>query len=72
MRVTIIRGDNETAIKLAKDPIQHGKAKHTHIEYHWERELERVEEGDICLEYTPSKKNLADRMTIYPFNTILS
>ena len=58
---TVIHGDNETAIKLAKDPIQHSKAKHIQIKYHWQRE--RVEEGDFCFEYTPSNKNLADWMT---------
>ena len=58
---TVIHGDNQTAITLAKDPIQHSKAKHMDIKYHWQRQ--RVEEKDIKFEFIPSAKNLADWMT---------
>jgi len=58
---TVIRGDNQTAIDLSRDPIQHSKAKHLDIKYHWQRQ--RVEEGDIKFEYVPSDKNLADWLT---------
>jgi hypothetical protein len=58
---TIIYADNQGAIALAKDPKFHARTKHIAIRHHFIRE--KVAEGDIELEYTPTSKQVADGMT---------
>lgn len=53
--------DNQSAIKLAKNPEFHSRTKHIKLRHHFIREL--VESGEIALEYINTKLNIADIMT---------
>ena len=53
--------DNQSAISLTKNPIQHSRTKHIDIRYHFIKE--RVEEGQLKLEFVPTKEQLADILT---------
>ena len=58
---TIIYGDNQGAIALAKDPKYHAKTKHIEIQHHWIRE--KVAGGEIELEYIHTSRQIADGLT---------
>ena len=53
--------DNESAIKIAHNPVLHGKTKHIEIRYHfiWDR----VEKSAIQISYVNTKHQLADIFT---------
>lgn len=53
--------DNQGAIALAKNPEFHKRSKHIDIRYHFVRE--KVEDGQVVLEYCPTQDMLADIMT---------
>lgn len=53
--------DNQGAIALAKNPEFHKRTKHIDIRYHFVRE--KVEDGQVALEYCPTQDMLADIMT---------
>jgi hypothetical protein len=53
--------DNQSAIALAKNPIHHARSKHIDIQHHFIRE--KVESGEVKLEYTSSEEMIADAMT---------
>lgn len=53
--------DNQGAIALAKNPEFHKRTKHIDIRYHFVRE--KVEDGQVCLQYCPTQDMLADIMT---------
>ena len=53
--------DNESAIKIAYNPVQHTRTKHIEISNHFIQD--HVARGDIYLEYVPTKANLADLFT---------
>ena len=53
--------DNESAIKIAYNPVQHMKTKHIEIRHHFIRE--HVARGDIDLSYVNTKDQLADIFT---------
>jgi transposase InsO family protein len=53
--------DNQGAIALAKNPEFHKRTKHIDIRYHFVRE--KVEDGQVMLEYCPTQEMLADLMT---------
>jgi hypothetical protein len=53
--------DNESAIKIAHNPVLHGKTKHIEIRYHFIRD--HVEKGDIAIKYVNTKHQLADMFT---------
>ena len=53
--------DNQSAIHLAHNPIQHERTKHMAIDCHFTRE--KVLEGLIHLTYIPTKEQLADLFT---------
>ena len=61
--------DNKSAICLAKNPQYHGRAKHIDIKHHFIRQ--RVQDGDIKLEFCKSEDMIADMLTkglnIYQF-----
>jgi len=50
--------DNQSCIALAKNPERHSRAKHIDIKYHFVREL--VEDKQIAMVYTSTKKQLGD------------
>ena len=53
--------DNESAIKIAYNPVQHLRTKHIKIRNHFIRD--HVARGDIELQYVPTKDQLADIFT---------
>uniref|UniRef100_A0AAV1TZV9 Uncharacterized protein n=1 Tax=Peronospora matthiolae TaxID=2874970 RepID=A0AAV1TZV9_9STRA len=53
--------DNQGSIALAKNPEFHKRTKHIDIRYHFVRE--KVAEGQVVLEYCPTKGTKADVMT---------
>ena len=57
----LINVDNQGAINLAKNPINHQRSKHIDIKYHFIR-LE-IQIGNINLQYVPTDCNVADIFT---------
>jgi hypothetical protein len=53
--------DNESAIKLANNPVQHSRTKHIDIRHHFLRDHEA--KGDIALTHVGTEKQLADIFT---------
>ena len=53
--------DNESAIKLANNPVQHSRTKHIDIRHHFLRDHEA--KGDIALCHVGTEKQLADIFT---------
>ncbi|XP_043714848.1 secreted RxLR effector protein 161-like [Telopea speciosissima] len=58
---TIILGDNQSAIKLATNPVCHARTTHIEIEHHFIRE--KVLDGSIDVLEVRSKENVADIFT---------
>ena len=57
----MIREDNQSCIKMTKNPVNHGRAKHIDIKYHHIRD--EVKRGEVKLEYCETTVMLADIMT---------
>jgi hypothetical protein len=53
--------DNESAIKLENNPVNHSRTKHIDIRHHFLRDHET--KGDIPLSHVSTKKQLADIFT---------
>jgi hypothetical protein len=53
--------DNQAAMRLAHDPVQHQRSKHIDIRYMFIREY--VAKGVFALIYVPTKQNIADLFT---------
>ncbi|WVZ63907.1 hypothetical protein U9M48_013501 [Paspalum notatum var. saurae] len=53
--------DNESAVKLANNPVQHSRTKHIDIRHHFIRD--HVAKGDILLRNVGTKEKLADIFT---------
>ena len=53
--------DNESAIKLANNPVNHSRTKHIDIRHHFLRDHEA--KGDIALRHVSTEKQLADIFT---------
>ena len=53
--------DNESAVKIAKNPVQHSRTKHIDIRHHFLRDHEA--KGDISLQGVRSEDQLADIFT---------
>ena len=53
--------DNESAVKLANNPVQHSRTKHIDIRHHFLRD--HVAKNDISLEGVRSEDQLADIFT---------
>jgi hypothetical protein len=58
---TIIYGDNQGAIALAKNPQFHARTKHIDIQHHFVRE--KVAEGHVDLQYISTSEQVADGLT---------
>ena len=58
---TIIFGDNQGAIALAKNPQFHSRTKHIAIQHHFVRE--RQANGEVDLRYIPTEEQVADGLT---------
>jgi hypothetical protein len=57
----LFRVDNESAIKLARNPVMHQKTKHVEIYWHFIREA--VESGEVALEFVRTHLQDADFLT---------
>jgi hypothetical protein len=53
--------DNESAIRMADNPIEHCRTKHIAIRYHFLRDHQQ--RGDIEIAYVSTKEHLADIFT---------
>ena len=58
---TTIFEDNQGAIKLADNPVNHPKTKHIAVHYHAIRE--HIVNGEIWLEYLATDQMVADGLT---------
>jgi hypothetical protein len=56
-----LRVDNQSAIKLAENPVHHQRSKHIDIRYF--RVRHEVAKGTVKLVYVPTELNLADVFT---------
>jgi len=59
--VPTVYGDNQSVIKLVKNPEFHRRTKHINVRYHYIRE--KVNEGLFSLEYISSKEQIVDIKT---------
>ena len=53
--------DNQVAIKIAHNPIQHDRTEHVKVDKHFIKE--KVDNGIICMFYVSTKKQVADVLT---------
>ena len=53
--------DNQSTIKLAKNPVFHATTKHIEVHHHFIRDL--IQNGDIKLLYKPTEDQIADIFT---------
>jgi hypothetical protein len=53
--------DNESAIRIADNPVEHSRTKHIDIRYHFLRDHQQ--RGDIEIAYVSTKDQLADIFT---------
>jgi hypothetical protein len=53
--------DNESAIRMSKNPVEHSRTKHIAIRYHFLRDHQQ--RGDIEIAYVSTKEQLADIFT---------
>ncbi|GKB88426.1 hypothetical protein Tco_0960698 [Tanacetum coccineum] len=53
--------DNEGAIDISKNPVQHSRTKHIKIHHHFLRD--NVQKGNISIEKVPSEDNITDILT---------
>ena len=58
---TPIYGDNQGAIALAKNPIDHKRTRHINVSYHFVREL--ISNGTLTLTYLSTNEMVADGLT---------
>ena len=58
---TVIREDNEACIQMSKNPVNHSKTKHIDLHYHFVRE--RVETGEVALDWVSTSEMIADMLT---------
>ena len=58
---TTIMCDNQGCILLAKNPTHHSRTKHIDVQHHFIRE--KLDGGEICLEYCPTQDMVADVLT---------
>lgn len=55
---TTILGDNQGSLNLVHNPVYHGCTKHIEVKHHFI--TEKILSKEICLEYIPTSKQLAD------------
>lgn len=57
----LIYGDNQGALKLAKNPIEGARSKHIDVQWHFIRQRTRL--GQVELAFCPTSRQLADWLT---------
>ena len=60
-RSTVLMGDNQGAIAIARNPVAHARTKHIDIQYHYIREA--LKEGIIDLRFCPTNEMTAALLT---------
>ena len=60
-KATVIFGDNQGAIALAKNAQFHARTKHMDIAHHFVRE--KVNDGTVDMQFVPTDKQMADGLT---------
>jgi hypothetical protein len=58
MEATMILCDNQSCIKMTKNPVFHDKMKHIEIRYHYIRDI--VQKGVVKLQYVGIDEHVAD------------
>jgi hypothetical protein len=58
---TIIHCDNQSCIRLSEHPVFHERSKHIEIKYYFIRD--KVQEGEVKLEYIPTNEQTTDILT---------
>ena len=58
LRPTIIHYDNQSCIRLSKNPVFHDRSKHIEIRYHFIRDY--VQRGVVELQYISTDEQMAD------------
>ena len=53
--------DNQAAINISHNPVQHDRTKHVEVDRHFLKE--KVDSGVICITYVPTKEQTADMFT---------
>ena len=61
LRPSVIYCDNQSCIKLTKNPVFHDRSKHIGIKYHFIKDY--VQKGVVKLEYIPTDEQVADILT---------
>ena len=61
LRPTMIYCDNQSCIKLTKNPVFHDRSKHIGIRYHFIRDY--VQKGVVKLEYISTDEQVVDIIT---------
>ena len=61
LEATVVHCDNQSGIKLSKNPVFHDRSKHIDIKYHFLRDC--VQRGTIRLEYIQTYEQVADIFT---------
>ena len=59
----VIYEDNSGCIEWSKNPVDHQRAKHIDLRYHYVRA--KVREGEVKLVYCPTDEMMADLLTKY-------
>ena len=59
--ISLFYCDNESAIKIAHNPVQHSRTKHIAIRHHFIRD--HVAREDIVINHVKTEDNLADIFT---------
>ncbi|XP_070675712.1 uncharacterized mitochondrial protein AtMg00810-like [Malus domestica] len=57
----LIHCDNQSAIALSLNPVQHSRIKHLETDFHFVRE--RVQKGDLVIQYVSTQDQVADVLT---------
>ena len=60
-QATVVMEDNQGAICIAKNPVEHSRTKHIDVRYHYIREA--LNEKLIELNYCPTENMIADILT---------
>jgi hypothetical protein len=61
MEATMILCDNQSCIKMTKNPVFHDRSKHIEIQYHYIRDM--VRRGALKLQYVSTDEQVADVLT---------
>lgn len=62
-RITIYE-DNQGAVYISGNPVDHNRTKHIDVRYHYVRE--KVADGAILVQYIPTEKQVADYFKALP------